>query len=311
MSEEKKGWFNRLKKAIIPTKDGLIGRITSATIGRTKIDEELYQEMEDVLIGADVGVNTTLKIIEQVREKRPQDPTQLKDFIAEEIRRILDQEEGALNLAEDSPTVIMVVGVNGTGKTTTIAKLAARFKAEGKSVLLAAADTFRAAAIEQLEIWANRVNVNLIKHQPGADPGAVTYDALQSAKARETDVLIIDTAGRLHTKSNLMNELAKIRRVCQTQLPGSPHEVLLILDATCGQNGLLQARQFTETAGVTGLALVKLDGTAKGGVVIAISDQLGLPVKLIGCGETLEDLIDFSGAEFARALFEEETVQKR
>lgn len=306
MSEEKKGWFSRLKKAIIPTKEGLIGRIASVTIGRTKVDEELYQEMEDILIGADVGVTTTLKIIEQVREKRPQEPTQLKDFIAEEISLILKHEEGKLNMSEESPTVIMVVGVNGTGKTTTIAKLAARFKAEGKSVLLAAADTFRAAAIEQLEIWANRVNVSLIKHQPGADPGAVTYDAIQSVKARNTDVLIVDTAGRLHTKSNLMNELAKVRRVCQAQLPGAPHEVLLILDATCGQNGLLQAKQFAETVGVTGLALTKLDGTAKGGIVIAISDQLALPVKLIGCGETLEDLIDFSGADFSRALFEDE-----
>jgi fused signal recognition particle receptor len=260
------------------------------------------------LISADLGVRTTDEILEEIRakldRKQLSEPQELKEHIAKHMMEILERAGGAAPAASGTPRVILVVGVNGTGKTTTIGKLASKFKRDGEQVLLAAADTFRAAAIEQLEVWSERSGVPLIKQKAGADPSAVVYDALEAAKSRKTDVVIVDTAGRLHNKAGLMAELEKIRRTASRLVPGAPHETLLVLDAVTGQNGLEQARQFMTVAGVTGLVLTKLDGTAKGGIVVAIARELNLPIRYVGVGEKIEDLEEFDPESFVRALFE-------
>jgi len=272
---------------------------------RAAIDEEVWEELEELLISADVGVATASKLIDTVKKHASEaklDGSHVRALLQEEMTGILSVPAGEPSAAVTSPRVILVVGVNGSGKTTSIAKLAYKYKKEGRSVLLAAADTFRAAAIEQLKKQGERVGVDVIAHQPGADPGAVVYDAFQAAKSRGADILIIDTAGRLHTKFNLMEELKKVRRVAAKLDATAPHEVILVLDATTGQNGLTQARYFTEAVGVTGVFIAKLDGTAKGGIALAICDELKLPVQLIGVGEGLEDMVDFNAKEFTEAL---------
>ena len=272
------------------------------------IDEELYEELEEILIQADVGVPTTMGLVEAVRERvsqeRIKEPSEVQRLLQEEMQRIL--EAASVPLIQNSsngPLVYVMVGVNGTGKTTTVGKLAHRYKTQGKRVLLCAADTFRAAAIDQLEVWSHRTGVELIKHQEGSDPAAVAFDSVQAAKAREADVLLIDTAGRLQTKTNLMRELGKIHRVVTRELGREPDEVLLVIDATTGQNGLSQARLFADAVPLSGVVLTKLDGTAKGGIVLAISSEMQLPVKLIGIGEAMEDLRDFDPVAFTTALF--------
>lgn len=301
------GFFNRLKESLAKTRQGFVEKIDNLVHHHKSIGEELYEELEEVLVRADVGVNTALELVEAVRrtvkERRVEDAGELKAILKEQISAMLGDEQTLLNFSSEAPTVVVVLGVNGVGKTTTIGKLAHLFKSEGKKVVLGAADTFRAAAIEQLEFWANRVGVELIKHQEGADPAAVAFDSLQAAKARRADILIIDTAGRLHTKSNLMEELKKISRVLDREMPGAPHEVLLVLDATTGQNAINQAKEFSEAARVTGIALTKLDGSARGGVVIGVSQSLNIPVKMIGIGEGPEDLRPFDAKEFVDALF--------
>jgi fused signal recognition particle receptor len=300
----------KLRLGLSKTRNGLLNKIGNLLSRKTKIDPELLDEMEEILIQSDIGVDTTIKIVSRVRDRVKQEklentPQAVIRLLKDELLAILGTEAERIDIGLHKPYVIMVLGVNGTGKTTTIAKLAARFRNEDKKVILAAADTFRAAAVDQLEIWSQRVGgLDLIKHQDGSDPAAVAFDAMQAAVAREADVVIIDTAGRLHTKKNLMEELRKIKRVTDRALPGAPHEVLLVLDATTGQNAVSQARQFKEAVEVTGIALAKLDGTAKGGIVIAIKDEFGIPVKLVGVGEKLEDLEDFSPREFVDALFE-------
>ncbi|MQL51732.1 signal recognition particle-docking protein FtsY [Desulfofundulus thermobenzoicus] len=301
------GFFDRLKESLTRTRQGLVSKIEQVVAGRRAIDEGLYEELEEALIEADVGVDTALELMEglrrRVKERKVKEPEQLKPLLQELIQEILEDGETALNRG-GPPTVVLVVGVNGVGKTTTIGKLAHFYKSRGERVILAAADTFRAAAIDQLEIWGQRVGADVIKHREGADPAAVAYDALQAARARRAGVVICDTAGRLHTKSNLMEELKKIGRVLGKELPGAPHEVLLVLDATTGQNAVSQARLFGEATGVTGIVLTKLDGTAKGGVIIGIRRTLDIPVKFIGIGERVEDLRPFNPQEFVAALFE-------
>ncbi|MFA4884552.1 MAG: signal recognition particle-docking protein FtsY [Desulfotomaculaceae bacterium] len=306
---EKPGFFGRLKESLTKTRQGFVEKIDNLVHRRKAIDEDLYEELEEILIQADVGVNTAMELVEKtrrtVKERHVDDAGELKAILKEHIRDMLGAEPVPLNITDETPTVVMVVGVNGVGKTTTIGKLAHFYKSQGAKVLLGAADTFRAAAIDQLEIWAERVGVEIIKHREGADPAAVAFDSLQAAKARRADLLIIDTAGRLHTKANLMEELKKISRVLAREMTGAPHEVLLILDATTGQNAVNQARLFGEAVGITGIALTKLDGSSKGGVVIAVKRALDIPVKLIGIGESLEDLRPFSPGDFADALFDE------
>lgn len=301
------GFFSKLKEGLTKTRQGFIAKIESLVTGK-KIDDELYEELEELLIQADVGVNTAVELVEDLRktvkERKIEDGGELKNVLKELIAEIMGEEEFKLNL-RSKPAVIVVIGVNGAGKTTTIGKLARNLKEDGKKVLLAAGDTFRAAAIDQLEIWAGRVGSDVIKHKEGADPAAVVYDSIQAAKARESDVLIIDTAGRLHTKTNLMEELKKVFRVISRELPDSPDEVLLVLDATTGQNAISQSKLFAQAAGVTGIVLTKLDGTAKGGVVIGIKSELNIPVKYIGVGETIDDLKEFNPQEFVEALFED------
>lgn len=304
----KRGMFARLREGLSRTRAGMSEKIVQLVKGRTAISEELYEELEEVLIQADVGVPTTLRIVEGIRSRveasRSKDPSVLTTFVAEEMREILSVGSSALALPEKgAPKLYMVVGVNGAGKTTTIGKLAARFKAEGKRVILGAGDTFRAAAIDQLAVWADRAGVELIRHQEGSDPAAVAYDAVQAAKAREADILILDTAGRLQNKVNLMRELSKVYRVLEREWGSPPDETLLVVDANTGQNGLSQARQFMEATPLTGVVLTKLDSTSKGGIVLAIAAEMGLPVKLIGVGEAIEDLRDFDGDDFVRALF--------
>lgn len=300
--------LERLKAGIQKTRTGLSERLDDVFQGRKEIDAEALEELEYALYTADLGVATTQEILERVRQRMERsaagDLGQLKALIREHVLEVLEATERPVPVVAEPPAVIMVIGVNGAGKTTTIGKLANRFKNEGRSVLLCAADTFRAAAIEQLEVWAGRNQVDLIRQQTGADPSAVLFDALQAAKARKIDCLIVDTAGRLHTKDNLMAELEKMKRTAERVVPGSPHEVLLVLDGTTGQNGLEQARKFTESAGVTGIVLTKLDGTAKGGVVVAISRELNLPVRYIGVGEKIEDLLPFEAESFAASLFD-------
>ncbi len=308
--EAKKGSPQKLRMGLSRTRTSLLGRIRNLLSRKTRIDSELLDEMEEILIQSDIGVDTTLKIMSRVRERVKEEklegtPDAIVQLLKDEILVILGTESETLDVDAHKPYVIMVLGVNGAGKTTTIAKLASQFRNDDKKVILAAADTFRAAAVEQLEIWSQRVGgIDLIKHQDGSDPAAVAYDAMQAGIARGADVVIIDTAGRLHTKKNLMEELKKIKRVADRALPGAPHEVLLVLDATTGQNAISQARLFKEAVDVTGIALAKLDGTAKGGIVIAIKDEFDIPVKLIGVGEKLEDLEDFSPRDFVDALFD-------
>jgi len=304
------GFFSKLKEGLTKTREVFVQKIEALVTGRKAIDENFYEELEEILIQADVGVDTSVELVEKlrrvVRERKVDHAEELKPILKEEITRLLEQNDGPAGQSQDGLTVIMVVGVNGVGKTTSIGKLAHYYKGQGKKVLLAAADTFRAAAIDQLEIWGRRVGIDVIKQTEGSDPAAVAFDALQAARARNIDVLIVDTAGRLHTKSNLMDELKKVRRVMDRAMPGAPHEVLLVLDATTGQNAVSQARLFGEATGVTGIVLTKLDGTAKGGVIIAISQALSLPVRYIGIGEGLDDLRPFVPAEFADALFGEQ-----
>jgi fused signal recognition particle receptor len=300
--------YDRFKKAVAKTRDSLVEQIDDIFQGRKVIDEQLLDELEMTLISADVGVRTTSEILESIREKlsRQQlaNPAELKLHLAQYMMEILTGSGSAAVLQVAPPEVILMVGVNGTGKTTTIGKLAHHLKSEGKKVLLCAGDTFRAAAAEQLEVWGERTGTEVIRQKAGADPSAVLYDALQAAKARGVDCVIVDTAGRLHTKTNLMAELDKMRRTAGKLLPGAPHQVLLVLDAVTGQNGLEQARQFLTTAGVTGIVLTKLDGTAKGGIVIAIARELGLPIRYVGIGEKVDDLVRFDAESFVRSLFE-------
>jgi len=301
-------FLEKMKEAVTRTRENLSERIDEALAFTKEIDRNTLDELEAILISADLGTTTTQEILDKLREKADRkqikDGTELKKLIKEQIQEILNSTPPTGNKPlKGEPEVVMVVGVNGTGKTTTIGKLANALRSEGKTVLLCAADTFRAAAIEQLEIWGSRTGTEVIKTKPGGDPSAVLFDALNAAKARRTDSVIVDTAGRLHTKSSLMAELEKMKRTAQRIIPGAPHEVLLVMDATTGQNGLQQARLFTESAGVTGIVLTKLDGTAKGGVVVAISRELGLPVRYVGVGEKAGDLLPFSPANFADSLF--------
>ena len=298
--------FDRLKQGLTKAKQGITDRIDEVLKAYTKVDEELLEDLEEVLITADVGVNTTMDIIEKledvIRTKKITDPQDVREELKLIIEDILSKDDTKLDVSH-SPTIILMVGVNGVGKTTTIGKLAHRYKSEGKKVLLAAGDTFRAAAIDQLEVWANRCNVDIIKHQEGADPGAVIFDAIKASKARGVDVLICDTAGRLHNKSNLMNELGKVFKIVDREYPEAKKEVLLVVDATTGQNAVSQAKSFKEVCDITGLALTKLDGTAKGGVILAVKSEVDVPVKLIGVGEKMEDLQDFDSKSFVDALF--------
>lgn len=304
--------FDKIKKGIAKTKSQVFDRVSHAIHARKKIDDELLEEIEEILISGDVGVDATLHILEavkrRVKKEKYQETEELFRILEEEIAAVFpdgDFNESALKF---NPFIIMVIGVNGAGKTTSIAKLANRFKQQGRRVLLAAADTFRAAAIEQLQEWADRVDVEMIKHKSGSDPGAVVFDALNAAQARQSDIVIIDTAGRLHTKVNLMEELKKVQRVVQKSLPEAPHLNLLVLDATTGQNALNQARQFIDTVGVNGIVLTKLDGTAKGGAIIGIAHQLEVPVAYIGVGEGMDDLQPFDAALYARGLFQNEDL---
>lgn len=299
------GFFERLKEGLTKTRKGLIEK-AEALFYRRVIDEGLLEELEELLVMSDVGPKAASSIISALKDKFKKgqmlDGHSLKDALKEQIVSILQNGDG-IKITANRPFVIMTVGVNGVGKTTTIGKLANRFRADGLKVILAAGDTFRAAATQQLEIWAQRAGAQIIKHQSGADPAAVAFDAVASARAKNVDVVIIDTAGRLHTKSNLMEELKKVKRVITKALPDAPHEVLLVVDATSGQNVIHQAKIFGEAVGVTGIALTKLDGTAKGGIIIAVRKELGLPVKLIGIGEGVDDLRDFDAQEFVEALF--------
>lgn len=302
------GFFDQLKKGLNKTRENLTGKIEKLIIGYADIDEDLLEELEETLIMADVGIKTTENLMEAVRrgirKKEIRTPEDLKPFLQKQIAAILQRGEDVTREAVEGPTVLLVIGVNGAGKTTTIGKLSAYYKQQGKSVMLAAADTFRAAAIDQLEVWGQRTGAQVIRHEEGSDPAAVAFDAVRAAKARHIDMLIIDTAGRLQTKSNLMQELEKINRVIGREIPGAPHETLLVLDATTGQNAISQAELFTKVAPISGVVLTKLDGTAKGGVVIGIKNQLSMPVKWIGVGEGVEDLRPFSAEDFAKALFQ-------
>ncbi|HWZ42447.1 MAG TPA: signal recognition particle-docking protein FtsY [Candidatus Saccharimonadales bacterium] len=308
MTKTAPSFFEKMKQAVTRTRDSLSEKIDQITAFTKSIDRGTLDDLEGILMTADLGAATTQQILGKLREradrKQIKDVDELKRLIKEQVLEILNSTPPrSTKPTAGEPEVIMVVGVNGTGKTTSIGKLAHLLRGEGKSVLLCAADTFRAAAIEQLEIWGTRTGVDVIKTKPGGDPAAVLYDALSAATARKTGVVIVDTAGRLHTKANLMAELEKMKRTAQRIIPGSPHEVLLVMDATTGQNGLQQARQFTQFAGVTGIVLTKLDGTAKGGVVVAISQELGLPVRYVGVGEQAGDLLVFNAESFADSLF--------
>ncbi len=304
----KKGFFQKLLDGLDKTRQDMTSKINSVFSAYHKVDEELFDDLEEILVTADIGINTTMEIIDNLRDKvkenRVTEPEVVRDMLKEEIENtmIANIEDNKLNI-EPSPAIILVVGVNGVGKTTTIGKLSNNLKQSGKSVLVAAGDTFRAAAIEQLEEWGNRANVDVISHSEGADPAAVIYDGIQAAKSRKIDVLICDTAGRLHNKKNLMNELNKIFRVVENEYSDATLEVLLVLDATTGQNAILQAKTFKEVVNISGIALTKLDGTAKGGVVIALQSELGIPVKLVGVGEGIDDLQEFDSKDFVEAIF--------
>ena len=301
------GFFERLKNGLAKTKQSVFGQVNDIFKSFVKVDEEMLEELEDILIQSDIGMNTTMQIIEQLRDviktKRINEPEAAKQELMTILKETIGTHE-PLNLTT-SPSVILVIGVNGVGKTTSIAKIANLLKSQGKSVALAAADTFRAAAIDQLEIWANRINVPIIKHQDGSDPASVVFDACAYAKSHKIDTLIIDTAGRLHVKKNLMDELSKISRVIERELPGADKETLLVLDAVTGQNAINQAKEFTSASLITGIVLTKLDGTAKGGIIISVKKELGIPVKFIGVGEQMDDLQYFNPDEFVSALFED------
>src|SRR5215510_8901530 len=306
--QQKPGLFDRMKQAVTRTRENLSERIEEVVAFSKEIDRSTLEDLEATLIGADLGSTTTHEVLENLRQKADRkqirDVHELKRLLKDEIFSILQRANNQpVNKVDGTPEVILVVGVNGTGKTTTIGKLAQVFRSQGKTVLLCAADTFRAAAIEQLEIWGQRTGTEVIKTKAGGDPSAVLFDALQAAVARKTDYVIVDTAGRLHTKTSLMAELEKMRRTAQRIIPGSPHETLLVMDGTTGQNGLQQARLFTQSAGVTGIVLTKLDGTAKGGVVVAITRELGVPVRYVGVGEKAADLLPFDPKEFVDSLF--------
>jgi fused signal recognition particle receptor len=316
--EPETDFVDKFKQAVASTRENLAERIEAVVGGRREIDAAVLDELEEALIGADIGVQTSLEIIEKARQqvarKQLNDVDELKRLIKSELQEILDAAErnrkrGTVASETEvpldiKPYMVMIVGVNGVGKTTTIGKLAHRIKSEGNEVLICAADTFRAAANDQLAIWAERSGVPLVQQKPGTDPSAVLFDSISSARAREADVLIVDTAGRLHTKLNLMQELEKMRRISSREIEGAPHEVLLVIDAVTGQNGLEQARQFTRAVPVTGLVLTKLDGTAKGGIVIAIAKELGIPIRYVGVGEKMNDLIEFSPEAYINGLFD-------
>jgi len=307
-TENKKGFFAKLKAGLGKTRDALNAKVDNVLKYFKKIDEELYEELEEALIMADVGVKTSTYIIEELRkkvkEKKLTESEQVKGEIQEIVSEILGENDNTLNL-NTTPSVIMVIGVNGVGKTTSIGKIAAKYISQGKKVLLGAADTFRAAAIDQLQIWADRVGADIIKHEEGSDPASVVFDTVAAAKSRKADVIIIDTAGRLHNKKNLMDELAKISRIIDRELPDASRETLLVLDATTGQNAVNQVEVFTESAGISGIILTKLDGSAKGGIVLAIAHEHSIPVKLVGVGEGMDDLQEFDAKDFASAMFGE------
>ncbi len=308
MAEEKKGFFEKVFDGLTKTRENLSHGFDTIFQAFTNIDDDFYEELEETLIMADLGVDTTLKIIEdlqhRVRKMGIREPEDCKELLQEVIKDQMKIEEHAFDF-EDQKTVMLVIGVNGVGKTTSIGKIAAQQKAMGKKVLIAAADTFRAAAIDQLDVWAKRGNVDIVAHEEGSDPAAVVFDACKAARARGTDLLICDTAGRLHNKKNLMNELAKINRVIDREYPEAHRETLIVLDATTGQNAMSQAKQFMEAADISGIILTKLDGTAKGGIAIAIQAELGLPVKYIGIGEQINDLMKFDADVFVSVLFSE------
>jgi fused signal recognition particle receptor len=306
--EQEPSLLERLKSGVEKTRAGLVTRLEDMLQGAKEIDADLLDELEFTLISSDIGVRTTEEILERIRQRVDRklvgDASEIEGLIREHLLEILQASERPMPRVAEPPAVVLVVGVNGSGKTTTIGKLAQRFRAEQRSVLLCAADTFRAAAIEQLEVWGERTGTDVIRQKQGADPSAVLFDALQAARARKVDYVIVDTAGRLQTKTNLMAELEKMRRTATRVIADAPHEVLLVLDATTGQNGLEQARKFTETSGVTGIVLTKLDGTAKGGIVIAIARELNLPIRYVGIGEKADDLLPFDAEKFIASLFE-------
>jgi fused signal recognition particle receptor len=302
-------FLEKLKDGLSKTHQGFVEKIDQLILGKKSIDQDLLDELEGLLFSADLGVKTSSQLIEGVQKglKRGEldEPEKIKDFIKQEIFQILKSGENPLSIdfSQTKPFLFMVVGVNGVGKTTTIAKIAHQYSSQGKKVLIGAADTFRAAAVEQLEVWAKRVGADLIKQSKGSDPSAVAFDSIHAAKARNIDLVFIDTAGRLHTKVNLMEELKKVKRIIARECPGAPHEVLLVLDATTGQNAISQAKLFNEAIGVTGITITKLDGTAKGGIIVGITDELKIPVRYIGVGEAMDDLREFNASEFVQALF--------
>ena len=313
MSEEKKGFFRRLREGLTKTRNNIVAGIDSIFIGFSSIDDDFYEEIEEILVMGDIGINTTTSIIEhlkeEVEEKKIKEPSECKQLLIDEIKRQMDVGDTAYEF-ENRKSVVLVIGVNGVGKTTSVGKLAGKLKDQGKKVIVAAADTYRAAAGEQLTEWAHRAGVDLIGGQAGADPAAIVYDAVAAAKARNADVLLCDTAGRLHNKKNLMEELKKINRILEKEYPEAYRETLVVLDATTGQNALVQAKQFSEAAEITGIVLTKMDGTAKGGIAVAIHSELGIPVKYIGVGESIDDLQKFDADQFVDALFEKEDVNE-
>ena len=306
MDEEKKGFFSRLVEGLTKTRNNIVSGIDSIFNGFSNIDDDFYEELEEILIMGDLGVHATENILDdlrrKVKENHIKEPADCKEFLIESIKNQMKVEETAYRFEEEK-SVLLVIGVNGVGKTTTVGKLAGKLKAAGKKVVIAGADTFRAAAGDQLKEWANRSGVDMIGGPEGSDPGAVVYDATAAAKARNADVLIVDTAGRLHNKKNLMNELGKINRILEKEYPDAYRETLIVLDATTGQNALVQAKEFAEVAGISGIVLTKMDGTAKGGIAVAIQAELGVPVKYIGVGESIDDLQKFDSDEFVNALF--------
>ena len=309
MGEEKKGFWSRLVSGLSKTRDNIVSGIDSIFSGFSSIDDDFYEEIEEILIMGDIGVNATESIIENLKEKvkenKIKEPEECRQLLIDSIKDQMRLEDSAYDFI-DKKSVVLVIGVNGVGKTTSVGKLAASLKGQGKKVLLAAADTFRAGAIEQLKEWSNRAGVDIISQAEGADPAAVVYDAVAAAKARDVDVLLCDTAGRLHNKKNLMNELSKINRIIQKEYSEAYLETLIVLDGTTGQNAMAQAKQFMEVADITGLVLTKLDGTAKGGIVLAIKHEMNIPVRYIGVGEQMDDLQEFNSKDFAKALFDEE-----
>ena len=313
MEEKKKGFFSRLVAGLTKTRENIVSGMDSIFSGFSAIDEDFYEELEETLIMGDMGIQTTMSVLEElkkaVKEQHIKDPSQCRQVLIDSIRKKMDLGENAYEF-EHRKSVVLVIGVNGVGKTTSIGKLADQLKSDGKRVILAAADTFRAAAIEQLSEWADRAGVDLIAQKEGSDPAAVIYDAIAAAKSRNADVLICDTAGRLHNKKNLMEELKKINRIIDKEYPEAYRETLVVLDGTTGQNALVQARQFMEAAPITGIILTKLDGTAKGGFAVAIQSELGIPVKYVGVGEKIDDLQKFSSGDFVNALFQSDTRNK-